>query len=297
MRSLRAIRVASCALVGILFSALAWGQIPVTDDSFTSSCAPSTSFGSSIALIVQAPTAPGFMASPTEPSGCKTISYLRFDVAGSLPSNLASVDKATLRLYVNVVISPGSFDVYLANGPWSEGSLTQNTAPPMPTHLVKSSVSVVKGQKYLDIDVTSAALSWLPPGTTNYGLVLEPSPGSNIFAGFDSKENPFTGHDPALYAALVYAGPQGAQGPQGPIGPMGPWDCRFSDNFQSVTTTIATVALGSSSAVLPTAANTLFGEFSTSTLAPGTHTITASYGGDANYNAVSWTALSLIVSP
>ena len=228
MQTLCAVRAAVCALAVILISALAAGQIPVTDDTFTSSCAASASFGSSIALVVQSPTAPGLMVSPAEPNGCKTISYVRFDVAGSLPSSLTTVDRATLRLYVSVVISSGTFDVYLANGPWSEGNLTMNSAPPMPTQLVKAGVSVTKGQKYVDIDVTSAALSWLPPGSTNYGLVLEPSSGSNIFAAFDSKENILTGHDPALYTVLVSVGPQGAQGaagpagPQGPIGPMGP---------------------------------------------------------------------------
>jgi len=222
MESRRGICVSTCALVVLFLSVLAAGQIPVTDDTFTSSCAPSTGFGSSIALIVQSPTAPGLMASPVEPSGCRAISYVRFDVAGSLPSNLTSVDKATLRLYVNVVISSGTFDVYLANGPWSEGNLTMNSAPPMPTQLVKGSISVTKGQKYVDIDVTSAALSWLPPGSTNYGLVIEPSSGSNIFAAFDSKENILTGHDPALYTVLVSAGPQGPQGNTGPGGAVGP---------------------------------------------------------------------------
>ncbi len=218
MRSLGALHATASALAVILFSALASGQIPVTDDTFTSSCAASTSFGSAIALVVQSPTASGLMASPAEPNGCKAISYVRFDVAGSLPANLASVDKATLRLYVNIVVSSGTFDVYLANGPWSEGSLTMNSAPPMPTQLVKAGVSVTKGQKYVDIDVTSAALSWLPPGSTNYGLVLEPSSGSNIFAAFDSKENILTGHDPALYTVLISAGPQGVPGPVGPMG-------------------------------------------------------------------------------
>lgn len=222
MQSLHALRVAVCALVVLSFSALAYGQIPVTDDTFTSSCAPSTSFGSSMAIIIQSPTAPGLMASPAEPNGCKAQSYVRFDVAGSLPSSLTSVAKATLRLYVNILISPGTFDVYLANGPWSEGSLTMNSAPPMPTQLVKSSVALTKGQKYIDIDVTSAALSWLPPGSTNYGLVLEPSSGSNIFAAFDTKENLLTSHDPALSTVLVSAGPAGPQGPQGAIGPQGP---------------------------------------------------------------------------
>jgi Bacterial Ig-like domain (group 3) len=221
MQSLHALRVGLCALVVISFSAFAIGQIPVTDDTFTSSCAPSTSFGPGMAIIIQSPTAPGFMASPAEPNGCKALAYVRFDIAGSLPSSLTTVNKATLRLYVNILISPGTFDVYLANGPWSEGSLTMNSAPPMPTQLVKSAVAVTKGQKYVDVDVTSAALSWLPPGSTNYGLVLEPTPGSNIFAAFDTKENLLTSHDPALSTVLVSAGPAGPQGPGGPPGPMG----------------------------------------------------------------------------
>jgi hypothetical protein len=70
----------SLALFIVGFAGVAVGQIPVSDDTFTSSCSPSSGFGSSIALIVQSSTATGSMASPAEPTGCNANAYVRFDV-------------------------------------------------------------------------------------------------------------------------------------------------------------------------------------------------------------------------
>ena len=55
-------------------------------------------------------------------------SYLRFDLS-TLPSG-ASVSKATLRLYVNQVVTSGKFDVYQLNEGWVESALTYSNAPP-----------------------------------------------------------------------------------------------------------------------------------------------------------------------
>ena len=196
----------------------ALAQIPVTDDTFTSTAAPAKNYGGAIAIVLQSPTAPGSLANPSQPSGYVANAYLRFDLAGSLPSGLAAsnVSKATLRLYVDAIVSPGTFDVYLANGPWSESTLTVNTPPPPLGALVTSGIHVTTVLKYIDVDVTSAVQAWLN-GTANNGLVLVPSTGSNIFAAFDSKENPLTSQATQLNVILVSAGPQGPQGPQGPL--------------------------------------------------------------------------------
>src|SRR5688572_20706722 len=70
-------------------------------------------FGSDVALQV-APT---------------MTSYLRFNFSG-IPAG-ANVRKAVLRLYVDAVTSPGSFDVFPVNQAWSENALTFNNRPPL----------------------------------------------------------------------------------------------------------------------------------------------------------------------
>ena len=58
-----------------------------------------------------------------------TTTYVQFDLS-SLPEG-TSISKATMRLYVNSVLTPGMFDVYQVNDSWSESTLNNNNAPPL----------------------------------------------------------------------------------------------------------------------------------------------------------------------
>src|SRR5260370_40428254 len=86
-------------------------QAPPPADTFVSSSAPQSNFGSQPLLAVQA----------------GTTSYVQFNLTG-LPAG-ATVSKATLRLYVDVSTQAGSFDVYEIDSPWSENSMNFNNAP------------------------------------------------------------------------------------------------------------------------------------------------------------------------
>lgn len=103
----------------LLFVQAMTAQIPVTDDAFTSSAAPNANYGVSLGLVVQSPTAAGTMSSPAEQGGFTANSYLKFDLS-ALPPNVtdANLAKANLRLYVDFVVSPGTFDIYQAAGSW-----------------------------------------------------------------------------------------------------------------------------------------------------------------------------------
>ena len=175
-------------------------QVAVSDDAFTSSALPNANYGVSLGLVVQSPTATGTMVSPAEFSGFTANTYLKFDLA-ALPSNAVpgNIAKANLRLYVDFVVSPGTFDVYQAAGPWNEATLTAGNAPGIVgSPINQSPILVTTALKYIDIDITSAFAN-SPPAN---GFVLVPSKGSNIFASFDSKENPLTSHDPDLTVSV-----------------------------------------------------------------------------------------------
>jgi hypothetical protein len=191
-------------LLVAVFSAFARAQVVVTDDANTSSFSPKSNYGTSIALIVC--------------SGSNT--YLKFSLANLGPGITSSnVSKATLVLYVDYVLTPGTMDVYQVSGSWSEGSITYNTAPALGTKLF-SAVSVTK-TGFLSLDLTSSVQAWLSGTLANNGIALVPSSGSPISVSFDSKENIFTSHAADLALVLVSAGPQGPQGPQGLQGPTG----------------------------------------------------------------------------
>src|SRR5271157_4673874 len=109
----RAYALHAVAVLLMSLSALAQSA-PPSADTDTSHTSPATNYGGAVSLVLQ----PG-----------SNNAYLRFNLS-TLPSN-ASIDKATLRLFVNSVTTPGSFDVYQVNTAWTESTLTFNNAPPL----------------------------------------------------------------------------------------------------------------------------------------------------------------------
>ena len=182
-------------------------QAPPSADTFVSSATPTTSYGSWPTLIV----------------GSGTTSYLQFNLSG-IPAG-ATVSKATLRLYVDGVVTSGSFDVYQLNGSWTESKLTYNTPPPAlgisATGNHPISITTASFNQFLLIDITSLVQQWLNGTVANHGVALSLTSGSGYFS-FDSKESLLTGNGPELEIALAgTVGPQGPQGIQGPAGQQG----------------------------------------------------------------------------
>src|SRR5215469_14718090 len=87
-------------------------QAPPSQDTFVTNVFPKTNYGAAISLVV----------------GQGTTSYVQFNLSG-IPAG-ATIDKATLRLYVDAVGAKGSFDVYQLNSAWNENTLTYNSPPP-----------------------------------------------------------------------------------------------------------------------------------------------------------------------
>jgi hypothetical protein len=146
-------------------------------------------------------------------------SYVQFNFS-TLPTG-ASVSKATLRLYVDAVNKPGSFDVYELDTAWAENTLTYNTAPPLglsATGNHPTAISASSLRQYVLVDITPLVQGWLSGAVTNNGVALALTSAGGNFS-FDSKESSFTSNGPDLEIALTSSG--GAQGPPGPAGPQG----------------------------------------------------------------------------
>jgi hypothetical protein len=182
-------------------------QAAPSADTFVSSSAPAKNFGSQPLLAVQSGTS----------------SYIRFNLSG-LPSG-ATVTTATVRLFVDAVSQAGSFDVYEIDQPWSENSLTFNTAPSLgvsasggkPVTVSKSTLN-----QFVLVDITPLVQGWLTGTVPNNGVAIAIAGGAGSF-GFDSKESEYTSHEPELEVTFSgVAGPAGAQGPQGTAGTQGP---------------------------------------------------------------------------
>jgi hypothetical protein len=173
--------------LAISFTNFSFSQAPPSADSYVTTAMPLGNFASSPIL-------------PVQPD---TTSYVKLNL-GALPSNVR-IAKATLRLYVDAVTAPGSFDVYAVNGNWREGSLTALNAPlfgasatgGQPVAITKASVN-----QFVLVDITSLAQGWMDGSIVNNGIALALTSATGSFS-FDSKESGGSGHQPEL---IVVAG-------------------------------------------------------------------------------------------
>jgi hypothetical protein len=174
-------------------------QSVLTDDAHTKDDAVSGNFGSNPALNI----------SPGE------IAYLKFKISSTLPAGTAGSDlaRATLRLYIGNVKSPGKIDVYLVTSAWNESSVTFNSAPSIGNLIATSAQIQTEKNKFLVIDLTAAVAQWLGDdgrgtnGVPNNGLAVMAHPvdaetPTLASVVLDSKENSQTSHEPELMIAL-----------------------------------------------------------------------------------------------
>jgi hypothetical protein len=195
----------SLAAVLLLLSSAALAQsAPPSADTYSNAAAGDAgiNYGSAVLLVVQ--------------TGGNN-AYIQFNL-GDLPTG-STVSKATLRLFVNALVTSGSFDVYQLNKSWSESTLTHNNAPALGVSATGGHpVAVSKVNQFVLVDITSLVQGWQNGTIANNGIALATTTSKGSFS-FDSKESIFTSHQPEL--EIVLNAPAGAPGPQGPQGPQG----------------------------------------------------------------------------
>ena len=214
-----------------LFATLVMAQsAPPAADTYTISSTPSNNYGGQGILELN--------------SG--DLVYVQFNLA-TIPTG-TTVAKATLRMYVDNVAAPGSFNVYPVTSAWTETGLTYATAPTLGA-LTAGPVAVGYGtvDQFLTIDVTSLVQGWMTTPSTNNGVALQLVGSTGDFS-FDSKEATYYSQAPELEVALNGpagpAGPQGIQGQagiqgiQGPQGLQGPQGVAGNAGFSGTTNTI-----------------------------------------------------------
>ena len=182
----RYLRLSLAWLVLLLLSLPMLAQAPPSADSYVAKITPSTNYGSAPILAVQE----------------GTTTYIQFDLS-ALPES-PSIGKATLRLYVDNVLAPGSFDVYQLNEKWDEKTISYSNAPALGTSATGGkpiNISASSLNHFILVDITALAQGWLNGSVPNNGVALELVRGSTGNLGsfsFDSKENALTGHQPEL---------------------------------------------------------------------------------------------------
>jgi len=174
-----AVAGATCLLSTVSFAQSA----PPVADTMIYSSSPTTSYGTSSSLLLQT-------------GGTTAVAYMQFSLA-TIPAG-STVTKATLRLFVDAVATPGSFDVYQINTSWSEGALIFNNAPPLGisatgNHPVAFTANTLNN--FVLIDITALAQQWVNGTVINNGIALALTTSGGAVK-FDSKEAVNTSHEP-----------------------------------------------------------------------------------------------------
>ena len=175
---------------------------------------------------------------------------VQFDFS-TLPAGTTAsqVSNATLQLFVSRIGAPGSVDIFAANAPWTEATVT-GSGFPGPGTSVASAVPVSIANSYIVLDVTTQVKAWLNGATNNGFLIVADPSGSLVY--FDTKESQSTSHPAVLEVNLIGTpGATGATGPAGATGSPGPAGATGATGSPGATGTVAGPA-GPTGAVGPT---------------------------------------------
>jgi hypothetical protein len=174
---------ALCALALLLTSVETWADtMPVAADSSINLGAVNQINGSDQNLPVRNTGAGGIRHA-----------FLTFDL-GALPPS-TRVARATLRLWVSTVATPGNLEIRRVSDAWQEATITAANAPATGALVANASIGASDLGRVVSIDVTALAQDWLNGGGNN-GLAIRPDPAGLVRVAFDSRES--VGHGPEL---------------------------------------------------------------------------------------------------
>jgi hypothetical protein len=179
-------------LAATLLSTHAYAQsAPPVANTYSQETHPSTVFGAGGAIP--------FLSLQTGTNNGNV--YIQFSLQG-IPAN-ASVQKATLQLYVNQVLGAGSFDVYELDSGWTQNTLTYTNAPALGASATGNNPVAIPetADQFILVDVTPLVQGWVNGSIPNNGLALSMTTSAGGLL-FDSKEATQTSHMPELQVVL-----------------------------------------------------------------------------------------------
>jgi hypothetical protein len=217
-------------MVGIgYFGSAQAHTLHITDDAHVDMANMAANFGSSPYLIVQNTSSHKGRRDRRHDANDRhghkgrrisnKATYVNFSLA-TLPRLIQATDieKATLRIWVDKVITPGPVDLHVVNTPWDENLLTGATVPGS-GYVDTLNLTTADEGRYLTVDITNLLQDWIDLPSSDYGLAIIPGDG-DVHVRFDSKENRQTSHP--MEIEVAYIGPEGPVGPSGPQGERGP---------------------------------------------------------------------------
>jgi hypothetical protein len=118
--------------------------------------------------------------------------FLRLDLVDVIPGH--PIEKATLRLWVDVVEDAGTLRLHQVSAPWQEGGISAANAPALGAMIGSRAIGMADSKTWIAFDVTSIVAAWVIGTTPNNGIALIPDAGDPLRIALDSKENTATSH-------------------------------------------------------------------------------------------------------
>lgn len=152
--------------------------------------------------------------------------WLQFELGPALPPNViwSGVAKATLSVFVNRVLTPGTMQVFAVKQPWKESLLSDSISPALlhnpETGAAYASAKVTDSLKWVNFDVTELVRDWVDGSVSNNGIALIAAD-TSLAVILEAKEMREGSHAVLEILSSVEGSP-GLTGPPGPQGPQGP---------------------------------------------------------------------------
>lgn len=149
-----------------------------TGDAYVDSAQPATNFGADVDLRLTG-----------SPNGTQII-YAQFDL-GEIPAGVEIVT-ATLQMYMEwSELDPVPTELQASTDAWDESTINWRNKPAAggtyDTRNLDGSSSSTPGYRFWD--ATKLVNDWYTGAIKNYGLIVAPPAGANVFTSFASKEN------------------------------------------------------------------------------------------------------------
>ena len=214
-------RVALSLLLSIICAMAAIADtIPVIADTHTRHLSSAVYGRAAVTTVKSSASGSGVLrrAAGCDPTS-QCMGFAGFDFS-ALPVS-ATIQKATLRIWVDKVWDGGTVDVFPVLGPWGENSLNSSNAPPLGSPVASMTLTSATESRYVTVDVTSLVQEWWEGSLTDYGIALVGDATDSVWVDFVSKEGRSLGQPMEIEVVQVVAGPEGPAGPPGTTGPQG----------------------------------------------------------------------------
>ena len=175
-------------------------EAPLVADTYITASSPGGNFGTATTMNI----APG------------NAGLVRFDLSGFTGTTVTS---AYLQLFVDKVTTGGTLNFTLVTSSWTEGGVTNSSAPTAAGSSF-ASIGASAANAFILVPVTAQVQAWISTPASNNGIKITGTASTTVF--LDTKENTTTSHPAQLIITVVEpTGPHGATGTTGPSGATG----------------------------------------------------------------------------